>query len=345
MSLDEQLRVGEVTSPTARMTEFHSGLRMALLLSVLAELGVADELAEGALPVDELAARAGADPGSLYRALRAVASQGVFTELRPRVFGLTELAHTLRTGVDGSMRDIFRLQGQPFMLHAYADLGHSVRTGGSAFDHVHGSGLFSYLAARPDMSELFSRAMGNSARQVQRAAIETYDLSAVQRLVDVGGAHGHLVSAVLRRYPHMTAVVFDRPEVVPGAAQVLAEAGVSDRAELVGGDYFTSVPAGADAYVISHVIHQLSDPEAVTVLRNIRAAMDTGGQVIILDPVLPEGDTPHPGKFMDITMMALTGGRDRTEAEIDELLSTAGLVLIDTIDLAAPSSVVVAAAA
>lgn len=342
MSPEGQPRTVEVAPPAVQMTEFHSGLRMALLLSVLAELGIADELGEGPLPVEEIAERTEAHVDGLYRALRAVASKGVFTEVEPRVFGLNEVAQTLRTGVQGSMRDIFRLQGQQFMLHAYADIGHSVRTGEPAFEHVHGTGLFSYLGERPEMSDLFSRAMGNAARQVQRAAIDVYDLSGVRCLVDVGGAHGHLVSAILSRYPQMSGVVFDRPEVVPGAAKVLAEAGVADRAELVGGDYLESVPAGADAYVISHVLHQLSDSEAVTVLRNIRSAMDPAGQVVILDPVLPEGDTPHPGKFMDITMMALTAGRDRTEAELGAVLAEAGLRLVETIALAAPSSVAVA---
>ncbi len=325
-----------------QMMEFHSGLGMAHMLSVIAEIGVADQVTDGPLGVEELAERTGTNADALYRVLRAVASKGVFTEVSPRTFGLTPLAATLRSDVDGSMRDIFRIQGQPCMWEAYAAIGHSVRTGEPAFEHVHGTTLFSYLAERPQLSELFSSAMGNAARQTQRPAIDAYDLSGVRRLIDIGGAHGHLVAAILSRYPEMKGVVFDLPSVVSGAADVLTEAGVADRAEMVGGDYLRAVPAEGDAYTISHVLHQLTDADAVTVLINIRKVMAPVGRVLVIDPVIPEGDVPHPGKFMDITMLALTQGRDRTEPELAGLLEQAGLRHVETIAPSAPSSVVIA---
>ncbi|ADP79389.1 methyltransferase [Pseudofrankia inefficax] len=335
-----------VAAPTVRMIEFQDGLRLAHLLCAIAEIGVADAVPpDGAIGVAELAERTGTNPGTLYRALRAVASRGVFTEVAPATFALTPLAATLRSDAAGSLRDTFRLQGQPFIREAYAAIGHSLRTGEPSFEHVHGTSLFSYLRTRPEASQLFSDAMGNAARQVQRAALEAYDLSGARRLVDVGGAHGQLVAAVLARYPTLTGVVFDRPEVVPGAADVLRAAGVADRAELVGGDYLRSVPGGGDVYVISHVTHQLSDEDAVTVLTNIRAVMAPNARIVIIDPVIPDGDVAHPGKFMDITMMALTWGRDRTEAEFSDLFARSGLRHARTVALSAPSSVVVATAA
>jgi hypothetical protein len=324
------------------MLDLLDGVRLTHLLCVLAELGVADEVADGPLTVEEIADRTGTHADSLYRILRAVASKGVFTEVAPRTFALTPMAEVLRSGVPGSLRDSYRLHAQPAVRDAYAAIGHTVRTGEPAFEHVHGAELFSYLTAHPELSELFSSAMGNQARVVQSAAVEAYDLSDVGRLVDIGGAHGHLVAAILRRYPKMRGVVFDLPNVVPGAQQVLHDAGVWDRAELVGGDYLTSVPADGDAYVISHVSHQLSDEDAVTVLSNVRRAMRPAGRVVVIDPVLPEGDTPHLGKFMDITMMTLTHGRDRTEAELAALFRASGLRHVDTVAMSAPSSVVVA---
>lgn len=329
-------------SPTARMLDLLDGARLTQLLCTLAELGVADEVADGPLSVPELARRTGTHAESLYRILRAVASKGVFTEVAPRTFGPTPLADVLRSGVPGSLRDSYRLHAQPAVRAAYAAIGHTVRTGEPAFEHVHGADLFTYLTARPELSVLFSSAMGNQARVVQSAAAETYDLSGVRRLVDIGGAHGHLVAAILRRYPEMRGVVFDLPAVVNGAADVLTEAGVRGRAELVGGDYLESVPEDGDAYVMSHVSHQLSDEDVVTVLSNVRKAMQPSGRVVVIDPVLPEGDTPHLGKFMDITMMTLTHGRDRTEAELAALFREAGLRHVDTVALSAPSSVVVA---
>ncbi|TDD34075.1 methyltransferase [Actinomadura sp. KC06] len=326
----------------SKMWDFHSGLRMGFMLSAIAEIGIADELVDGPLSVDELAQRTGSDPNGLYRVLRAMASKGVFTETSRRTFGLTPLAEILRSDTSNSLRDVFRLQGKPFMRNAYAEIGYSIRTGKPAFDHVNGEELFTYLSRHPEMNELFSGAMGNAAGQTQQAAIEAYDLTGARKLVDIGGAHGHLLASILAKYPDMKGVVFDQPHVVPGAEQVLRDAGVLDRAELVGGDYRRSVPAGGDVYTISHVLHQLGDDDVITVLTNIRRVMSPSGRVLVIDPLLPEGDAPHPGKFMDITMMALSEGRDRTEEEFIEVFEKAGLRLSETVGLASPSSVVVA---
>lgn len=334
----------QAAAPAARMMQFQDGLRLTHMLCALAEIGVADHLTDGPMPVEQIARLTDTHADPLYRVLRAVASKGVFTEVSPRVFGLTELASTLRTGVPGSLRDNFRLQGQPFMRDAYAAIEHTLRTGESSFAHVHGTDLFSYLAARPESADLFSRAMGNAASQVQRQAIDAYDLSGARRLVDVGGAHGHLVAAILSRYPELTGVVFDLPHVVQGAAPVLSEAGVSDRAELAGGDYLRFMPADGDVYVLSHVLHQLSDHDASIVLTRIREAMRPGGRVLVIDPVLPPGDAPHPGKFMDITMLTLTEGRDRTEYEFACIFEKTGFRLAEIVALSSPSSVVVATA-
>ena len=334
-----------VMQSAIQMMEFTNGLHMAYLLSVIAEIGVADQVSDNPLGVEELAERTGTNAGVLYRVLRAVASKGIFTEVSPRTFGLTPLAATLRSDVDGSLRDVFRLQGRPCIQQTYAGLEHSVRTGEPVFEHVHGTSLFGYLAERPELSALFSSAMGNAARALQTSAINTYDLSGVRRLIDIGGAHGHLVAAILSRYPQMNGVVFDQPHVVTGAAGVLTEAGVADRAEMVGGDYLRAVPAHGDAYTISHVLHQENDAAAVTILANIRKVMAPAGRVLVIDPVIPEGNLPHQGKFMDITMLMLTPGRDRTEPELTGLFEQAGLRHVETIAPSAPSSVVVAMAA
>ncbi|HKS47186.1 MAG TPA: methyltransferase [Amycolatopsis sp.] len=333
----------KVTPQTVEMMEFYHGLRISLLVSVLAELGVADEVADEPLPIEEIAMRTGADADSLYRALRAVASKGIFAEVEPRVFGLTELAETLRSR-DGSLRDLFRIQGQPFMLDAFAKIGHTVRTGEPAFDYAHGKDLYSYLTERPEMSQLFNTATFNGTHPMQREAIGAYDLSKVRRLVDIGGGHGHLLAALLSRYPRMRGVVFDQPHVVQGATAVLAAAGVADRAEIVGGDYRSSIPAG-DAHVLSNIVHQMSDDEAVAVLRNIREAMDPDGQVILIGPVVPEGNEPHAGKSVDTIIMTMTRGRVRRADELAALLEKAGLRHSSTVAPLAPASVVVAVAA
>jgi SAM-dependent methyltransferase len=324
------------------MYELLYGSLVSHLLVAVAELGVADVLDGEPRHVTELARRTGTEPEPLYRALRALASVGVFTEVSPRTFGLTPLAATLRSDANGSMRDLARYVGLPERQRSFGALADTIRTGRPAFDHVHGTDWWSYFALRPELSSLFNNAMGTMARMVNSATLAAHDLTDVRRLVDVGAGKGQLVATLLRRYPHMTAVVYDLPHVVAEAAEVLREAGVADRAECVAGDFLNSVPVGGDAYVLSWTIHDWNDQDAATILRNIRAAMSDNGQLIVIDEVLPEGDEPHFGKFEDIVMLALLRGRVRTEAEFITVFEAAGLRHKETRATSAPTSVILA---
>ncbi|MFC6882307.1 MULTISPECIES: methyltransferase [Actinomadura] len=331
--------------PSVRLTALMDGALIAQLISVAAELGVADLLARGPRSVEELAHHTGSDPDALHRALRCLAAAGVFTEPSPRTFALTPLADVLRTGSPDSIRDLARIRGLPEHWRSWGELAHSVRTGRSAFEHVFGTDWWTHLESRPDLGALFDRAMGNDTRQVHAAALEAYDFSGVRRLVDVGGGHGHLAAALLRRHPGMTATVHDRPQAMAGAGAVLAEAGVADRASVVGGDFFESVPPGGDAYVLCRVLHDWDDARAERVLANVRRALSGGGRVVVVDAVVPEGDVPHPAKAMDLTMLALHGGRERTEAEFAKLFDAAGLRHTGTWPSSSPISVLTAEAA
>ncbi|MGN9908992.1 methyltransferase [Phytohabitans sp. LJ34] len=326
-----------------RMYELlYSSLASQLLIAV-AEIGVADAFGdEEECHVDELAKRTGSDPHALYRALRALATIGVFTEVQPRTFALTPLAATLRGDTKGSMRDLARYVGLPARQGAFNSLVYSLRTGRPAFDHVHGTDWWTYFAAHPELSALFNKAMGSMNLMVNSATLEAHDLSGVRRLVDVGAGKGHLVATLLHRYPEMTGVVFDLPHVVAEAAEVLLAEGVADRAECVGGDFLASVPPGGDTYVLSWTIHDWNDEDATTILRNIRRAMGDGGQLIVIDEVLPEGDSAHFGKFEDIVMLALLKGQVRTEAEFAALFENAGLRLKEVRATQAATSVIVA---
>jgi hypothetical protein len=324
------------------MIELHSGLRMSFMLQAIAEIGIADQLVDGPLSVDDLAKRTDSDADALYRVLRALAGKGIFTEVSRRVFDLTSLAEFLRTDMPYSLRDAFRMHGQEFMRDAYAGIGYTIRTGQPAFEHVNGMGLFEYVGRRPELQDLFVKSMGKAAQQIQAAAIETYDLTGTQKLVNVGGAPGHLLAGVLTRYPEIEAVYFDQPHMVPGAERVLRGAGVLDRTEIVGGDYLESAPPGGEVYLLPHVLNQLGDAEAITVLKNIRQVIPPASRVLIVNAVIPEGDVPHPTKILDSTMLVLSRGRDRTEAEFSEILEKTGFRLADITGRALPSSVVVA---
>jgi len=330
-------------SAHVRMYELLYSSMVSQLLIVAAELGVADHLVEGPREVDSLAERTGSHPQALYRALRALASVGVFSEVGPRVFALTPLADTLRSQGEGSMRDLARYVGLPERQQAFAALLHSVRTGTPAFDYVHGIDWWSYFKARPQLGSLFNGAMGSMARMVNSATLDAIDLSDVRRVVDVGGGRGYLVARLLAQYPDMTAVLLDLPHVVPEAVDVLRDAGVADdRVEYVGGDFLTAVPEGGDLYVLSWTIHDWDEPEAITILRNVRRAMSPTSSLIVIDEVPPEGDEPHFGKFEDIVMLALLTGRVRTRAEFESLFTAAGLRMTEIRSTSAPTSVIVA---
>ncbi|WP_158845596.1 methyltransferase [Saccharothrix deserti] len=328
--------------PAVRMYEMLYSSLVSQLLIAVAELGVADAVGEAPTHVDDLAKATDSDPHALYRALRALASVGVFTEVVPRHFALTPLARTLRSDVPGSMRSLARYVGLPERQRSFGALAHSLRTGKPSFDHVHGQDWWSYFAAHPELASMFNSAMSSMARMVNGATLESYDLSDVRTLVDVGGGKGTLVATLLERYQEMHAVVFDLPRVVPEAAAHLDAAGVSGRVRCVGGNFLESVPAGGDTYVLSWTIHDWDDEDSVTILRNIRDVLPPDGRLIIIDEVLPEGDVPHFGKFEDIVMLTLLTGQVRTEAEFITLFERAGLRHVETRPTSSPTSVIVA---
>ncbi|RLK54995.1 methyltransferase [Actinokineospora cianjurensis] len=329
--------------PSVRMYEMLYSSLVSQVLIAVADIGVADAFDDGPSHVDDLADRLGCHAESLYRALRALASVGVFSEVAPRTFTLTPLARTLRGDGPDSMRDLARYLGRPERQLSFGAMAHTLRTGRPAFDHVNGTDLWSLLGSRSDLGTLFDRAMGNMARMVNSSTLAAHDLSAARRLVDVGGGHGHLVATLLTRYSELTAVVFDLPRVIPEAVAVLGAAGVLDRVECVAGDFFTSVPEGGDTYLLSWTIHDWDDEDSVRILRNVRAAMgDTGRELILIDDVLPEGDAPHFGKFEDIVILTLLTGRSRTESEFAKLLSAAGFRHVETRPTSAPTSLLIA---
>ncbi|RKT55705.1 methyltransferase [Saccharothrix australiensis] len=333
---------GDGKPPAVRMYELLYSSLVSQLIIAVADLGVADAVGDGTRHVDELAEATGSDPRSLYRALRALASVGVFTETSPRRFALTPLAETLRADRPGSMRDLARYVGLPERQRAFGALAQSLRTGKPSFDHVHGQDWWSFFAARPELATLFNSAMSSMARMVNGAALDSCDLSDVELLVDVGGGRGTLAAMLLDRYPGMRAVVFDLPRVVPEARAQLDAAGFADRARCVGGDFLREVPEGGDAYVLSWTIHDWDDEDAVTILRNIREAMGERGRLLVIDEVIPEGDARHFGKFEDVVMMCLLTGQVRTEAELRALFERAGLRHVETRNTPSPTSVVVA---
>jgi hypothetical protein len=312
------------------------GFAVSQALRVVADLEIADHLGDGEWSVDDLAAQTHSNADALYRVMRLLAAEGLFRETMARRFRLSELGEALRSDTGSSPRDLIRmLNGEPYL--AFAQLSHSVRTGLPAFDEVFGKPRFDWLADHPDEAALFQRAMITLSQDSNEAIAEAYDFGAFSRVVDVGGGHGHLLSAILARHAHLSGVLFDLPS---GIQMIRSAAGSNfQRTEFVTGSFFESVPRGADVYVIKKVIHDWSDEQAVVILRNCRDAMTPQGKVLVAETIIPVGNEPNPIKLIDVNMLVVTGGKERTQAEYAALLATAGLRLERVISTSQPISV------
>jgi O-methyltransferase domain/Dimerisation domain len=328
--------------PPAQMVLLLGGFRISQALYAAAALGVADQLAAGPAPAEALAGRAGAHAPSLYRLLRTLASVGVFTEPEPGVFALTPLGQTLASGQPGSMRDVVIM----FMETHYAPFGellHTIRTGQPAAEHLYGEPFFTWLSHHPGQAGRYTAAMASLTGGFKTAAIASLPLDDTHTVVDVGGADGTVLAAILAAHPHLRGVLFDLPHVITAAPQTLARHGVGDRAECAGGDFLESVPAGGDAYLVSLVLHDWPDPQARRILANIAAA-GRGARLLVLDFVVPPGDAPHMSKISDLNMLAMMGGKERTGPEWRELLESTGFSGIEIRQTGTPFSVIQATA-
>ena len=326
--------------PPVQVFLMSEGVVISTALSLAAELGIADLLADGPQSGEELAKTTSTHPRSLHRVLRLLSSVGVFTEVQPGRFALTPLGECLRTGVPGSMRSWLRMVGLKVWFHTYGDALYSLRTGKPAFARTNGVELFDYLATHPEEGEIFNSAMSDFGQGVAAAVVEGYDFSDVDTVVDVGGGNGSFISAILRANPRMKGILFDLPHVAEGAQKSIADAGLSKRCAIAGGDFFKSMPAGGDAYVLRWIIHDWDHDRALMILRNCRQAMKSTARLLLVETVIPAGDEPHPGKLVDFVMLTALGGQERTAEEYERLLDEAGFVLRRIVPTASPMSVV-----
>jgi hypothetical protein len=324
-------------------------LRMAFafvtsqVLYVAAELGVADHLAHGALSAEDLASKIGAHAGALARLLQALVAFGILKHEGAEQFGLTPTGELLRTDAAGSLRSTVRFIVGPWAWRAFEQLDHSVRTGEPAFDHVWGMSNFEYWARHPDVSKIHDEAMtGLTATETARV-LAAYDFSQFRTIIDVGGGNGAFLATVLGRNVKAIGILGELPHVVSLASGVLQRAGVADRCQLVGCDFFETVPSGGDAYILKHIIHNWDDERARAVLRTCHRSMGASAQLLIIDPVLPQQAIPEDAirYLMDMTMLAVTpGGRERTQDGFQKLLESAGFELARVIRTGGTSDII-----
>jgi hypothetical protein len=317
-----------MTQPVSqdRLAGMITGYWVSQMVHVAAKLGLADRLADGPRSVDELAAATGTHARSLYRLLRALAGVGVFSEADDGRFTQTALSEALRKDVPGSQWAMAVMMGEEH-YQAWGGLLESVRTGQTAFDRLYGRPIFEYLGEHPEQAEVFDAAMTSIHGQETLAMLDAYDLSGVGVLADVGGGNGTNLIGVLGRYPEMRGVLFDLPHVIERASAGLERAGLSRRCEVVGGDFFGSIPVRADAYHVRHILHDWDDEKAGLILRNLRMAMPARAKLVVVEHVLPPGDEPSFGKLLDLNMLLLPGGVERTAEEFRLLYERSGFRL------------------
>jgi len=309
------------------------------------ELGLPDRLAAGPKPVSELARDTNTNEDALYRVLRVLASLGLFEEQSPRTFAANLPAQLLRAQ-PGSARDIIYFLTDPNHFRIHAELLHTLRTGQPSVEKVMGKPVFEVFASDPAFSKVFNDAMTSMSALAIPAALDVFDFSDIRVLVDVAGGHGRVLTSILQRNPAMRGVLFDLEHVVAGAGPLIAESGVADRCTTMSGDFFKAVPPGGDAYIMKHIIHDWDDERCRTILRNIHHALAgvPNGRVILLESVVQTGNAPDFAKLIDMEMLLIPGGRERTADEFRTLFASAGFELTRIVPTASALSVIEAAA-
>jgi hypothetical protein len=324
----------------ARLMGLINGYQISQVIHVAASLGIADLLKDGSRPSAEIARITSTHAPSMYRLLHTLAAVGVLEENADAHFSLTDLGQYLRTDSPQSRVAWARYVGQPYVWQSWGDMLHSVRTGEAAFRHRHGCGVWEWRAERAEEGATFDAAMTELSRGVVGAVTEALDFSQWSCIVDVGGGQGAFLAGILANCPASSGILFDQPHVVAGSEAVLQSHGVADRCQAIGGDMFGAVPCGGDAYVVKNVLMDEADDEVRTILRACRSAMNQSGRLIVIERLLSD---PNQGQLnlTDMTMLVMTGGRERTEAEFGTLFADAGFSLERSVPTRSPLTVLV----
>lgn len=313
--------------PQKAILQMASGYWVSQALYVAAKIGIADLLKSGSKSCDELATATQVNAHALYRLMRGLASMGVFAEAEPGYFNLTPLAACLQSDVPGSMRAIVNMVGGEY-YQAWGNFLYSIQTGQSAFEDLYGMPLFQYFAQNPESEKMYDEAQKSGSRAAGAEILRRYDFSGISKLVDVGGGNGSLLSLILSANSTMQGVLFEQPSVIAGAKDVIEAQGVSERCELVAGDFFESVPSGGNAYILRYILHNYDEQRAIAILQNCHRAMAEDGKILVIEQVIPPGNEPFIGKLLDLHMLVLfPGGCERTEAEYRALFEASGFEL------------------
>ncbi len=326
--------------PQAQLMQMAMGFTVPFLLRAAAQLHLADHLADGPKNAEQLADFTHTHAPALYRFLRTLASIGIFTEDETHRFSITPLAEPLRSNVPGSVRtSILSFTGDLFVIPWHKIL-YSVQTGQPSFDKHFGAPFFDHISKDPEEAAWFSDLLIGMNSADAPAVAAAYDFSPYAHIADIGGATGHILTTILASHPGPRGTLFDLAHNQSGAAELIQARGMTERVTFVAGSFFEGIPTSCDLYIMSHVIHDWSEEQCLTILANCHRAMPRTSKLLIVEQVLPEGNAFHPGKMLDITMLTLTPGQERTEPEYRTLLKKAGFELNRVIATNSPVSIV-----
>ncbi len=325
-----------------RLMQLTTGLVFTASLQPIARMKIADLLADGPLPVAELAAKSDCNADALYRVLRLLASAGVFAESPGKVFALTSMSQLLREGVPGSLRDMVLWISNPFHFNVHGELGYSVKTGKPAVEKVYGKPAFEAIFGDPEVAYDFNMAMTCFSRRIAPAVLEAYDFSGIGTLMDVAGGHGAILCEILSSYPKMKGILLDMPNVIEEANCHICSLKMDERCLTMSGDFFEQIPPGADAYYMQHIMHDWDDERSLKILANCRHALEgrANGRLLIVDFVVPDNSDPHPSKWLDLEMLTMPGGRERTRPEWEALFAKAGFEVLRILALKTAESLI-----
>jgi hypothetical protein len=338
--MTDEKRDGSQAPPHVQLVQLAMAHWGSHIVYVAAKLGIADHLAKGPMNANQLAELTETHPPSLYRLMRTLASFGILSEDASHHFSLTPVGEAMKTGAPGSARATILTIASPWWAAGFGELLYSVQTGNPGFEKMIGMPVFDWFAKNPEQASLFNETMVGIHGAEPAAVAAAYDFSGMKNIVDVGGGTGNLLTTILASFPEARGTLFDMPHVVREAGTFIKARGLTDRVTIEEGSFYERVPAGGDAYILSHVIHDWSEDLCLTILGNCRRVMNANTRLLIIEMVLPSGNTPHPGKLLDMMMLVGPGGMERTEEEYRELLGKAGLQLTRVVPTEAVVSIV-----
>jgi hypothetical protein len=326
--------------PQAILNQMLMGYVVTQGIYSVAKLNIADKLQDGAKNAEELAQATDSDAPSLFRLMRLLTSFGIFSRDAENRFSLTPVSECLVADRPGSLRDFAIFMGHPDHWRVYGETLYSIQTVKKAAEKVFQMPPWEYLAQNEEFAQVFDRAMTSFTSGIAPAVAAAYDFSKFETLADIGGGHGILLAEILKANPHLQGTLFDQPYVVEGARNRFEKEGLAERCQLVGGNFFESVPQGCDAYLMKHIIHDWDDELAAKILMNCRDAMKVGGTLLLVEMVVAETDEPSFAKILDIEMLLIPGGKERTQQEYDELFEKCGFKLLKVHPTPSPVNII-----